>query len=139
MDLSIFFKNLKTFKGKSLNPRTIRRSKVLNTVGSGASMDERANLAKAMGQSMDTANKYYDVHESDITVSAAIKLNKKLLDHEKTFAAPMLTSTPTKTVCISSEAPSISKQFHNTPETPDCSSLAEPSGLSIDKSLCKGR
>ena len=66
-------------------------------------MDERANLAKAMGHSMDTANKYYDVHESDIAVAAAIKLSKKLLNHKKTFSAPMLTSTPTKTVCILSE------------------------------------
>ena len=131
------FQKFKTSEGKSLNPRTIRHSKVSNTVGSGASMDERANLAKAMGHSMDTANKYYDVHESDIAVAAAIKLNKKLLDREKTFSAPMLTSTPSKTICMTTEAPSTSKQFNNTPETPDYSSFGEPSGLSADKSSCK--
>ena len=37
------FQKCKTFEGKSLNPRTIRHSKVSNTAGIGASMDERDN------------------------------------------------------------------------------------------------
>lgn len=104
-------------------------------------MDERANLAKSIGHSMDTTNKYYHVRESDVSVAAAIKLNKKLLNHEKTLSVPTLISIPTKSVCIASKAPSTSKLLYTyTTETSDCSSLGEPSGISLhtvstDKSL----